>query len=80
MGNDCALAPLRLPSAASCLVAHYRFGAITPEVTVQRLDGDAALEVVDDVVVGDIGDSGSCVEEALDVGSDRLTLLLLDHV
>ena len=46
---------------------------------VQRLNGDAALEVVDDIVVGDVGDGGSCVEEALDVGSDRLALLLLDH-
>ena len=52
---------------------------ITPEVTVQRLNGDVALEVVDQVVVGDIGDGGSCVEEALDIGSDRLALLLLDH-
>ena len=56
-------------------------GAITPEVMVQRLDGDATLEVVDDVVVGDVGDGGSCVEEALGVGSDRLALLLLSsHV
>jgi len=47
---------------------------ITPEVAVQGLDGDAALEVV-----GDVGDSGSCVEEALDVGSDRLALLLFAH-
>ena len=46
---------------------------------VQRLDGDAALEVVDDVVGSDIGDGGSCVKEALDVGFDRLALLLLDH-
>ena len=45
-------------------------GAITPEVTIQRLDSDAVLEVVDDVVVGNVGDDGSCVEEALDVGSD----------
>ena len=50
-----------------------------PEVTVQILDGDAALEVVDDVVVGDVGDGSSCVEELLDIGSDRLTLLLLAH-
>ena len=50
-----------------------------PEVAVQGLDGDAALEVVDDVVIGDVGNSGSCVEEALDVGSDRLALLLFAH-
>jgi hypothetical protein len=45
-----------------------------PKVTVQRLDGDAALEVVNDVVIGDVGDGGSCVEEALDVGPDRVSL------
>ena len=67
MGSDCVLALLRPPSAASCLVAPLRFGEITPEATVQRLDGDAALELVDDVIVDDIGDGGSCVEEALDV-------------
>jgi len=50
-----------------------------PEVAVQGLDGDAALEVVDDVVIGDVGDGGSCVEEALDVGYDRLALLLFAH-
>ena len=44
---------------------------------VQRLNGNAALEVVDDVVIGDIGDGGSCVEEALDVGPDGFALLLL---
>ena len=46
---------------------------------VQRLDGDAALEVVDDVGGSDVGDGGSCVEEAFDVGPDRLALLLLAH-
>jgi hypothetical protein len=30
-------------------------------------------------VVGNVGDGSSCVEESLDVGSDRLALLLLDH-
>jgi len=50
-----------------------------PEVAVQGLDGDAAMEVVDDVVIGDVGDGGSCVEEALDVGYDRLALLLFAH-
>ena len=50
-----------------------------PEVTVQRLDGDDALEVVDDVIVGDVGDGGFCVKKMLDVGSDRLALRLLDR-
>ena len=55
---------------------HYCFAVITPKVTVEGLDSNATLEVVDDIVVGDVGDGGSCVEEALDVGSDRLALLL----
>ena len=58
---------------------YYCFGAITPEVTVERLDSNATLEVVDDVVVRDVGDGGSRVEEALGVGSDGFSLLLLAH-
>ena len=50
-----------------------------PKVTVERLDSNATLEVVDDIVVRDVGDGGSCVEEALDVGSDGFALLLLAH-
>ena len=37
------------------------------------------MEVVDDVVVGNIGDGGSCVKKALDVGPDGFALLLLAH-
>ena len=46
---------------------------------VEGLDSNATLEVVDDVVVGYVGDGGSYVEEALDVGSDGFALLLLAH-
>jgi len=46
---------------------------------VERLDSNATIEVVDDVIVRDVGDGGSCVEEALDVGSDGFALLLLAH-
>ena len=52
---------------------------VTPKVAVERLDSDATLEVVDDVVVCNVGDGGSCIEEALDVGSDGFALLLLAH-
>ena len=44
-----------------------------------RLCCEAIVEVVDDVLVGDVGDGCPCIEEALDVGSDRLALLLLAH-
>ena len=50
-----------------------------PKVTVERLDSNATLEVVDDIVVRDVGDGGSRVEEALGVGSDGFTLLLFEH-
>ena len=52
---------------------------VAPEVAVERLDSNATLEVVDDVVVRDIGDGGSCVKEALDIGYDGFTLLFLAH-
>ena len=67
------------PALHHILLIYHYFGAITPKVAVQGLDGDTAMEVVDDVVGGDVGDGSSCVEEALDIGSDRLALLLLDQ-
>ena len=57
---------------------HYCFGVIMPKVTVDGLDSNATLKVVDDVVVRNVGDCGSCVEEALDVGSNGFTVFLLD--
>ena len=69
VGSDCVLALLRLPNVASCLVTPLPFLCDYARITIQRLDGDAALEVVDDVVIGDVGDGGSCVEEAFDLGS-----------
>ena len=55
------------PSLHHVTQLYYHFGVITPEVAVERLDSNATLEVADDVVVHDIGDGGSRVEEALDV-------------
>ena len=46
---------------------------------VERLDSNATLEIVDDVVIRNVGDGGSCVKEALDVGSDGFALLLFAH-
>ena len=43
------------------------------------MDSNATLEVIDDVIIYDVGGGGSCVEEALDVGSDGFALLLFTH-
>ena len=37
------------------------------------------MEIVDDILVGDIGDGRPCVEEALDVGPDGFARLLFAH-
>ena len=46
---------------------HHLVRTISSEVTAKRLRGDAVVEVVDDILVGDDSDGGSCVEEALHV-------------
>ena len=38
------------------------------------------MEAVDDVVGGDVGDGGACVEEPLDVRPQGLATLLFAHV
>jgi xanthine dehydrogenase molybdopterin-binding subunit B len=43
-------------------------GAVASEVTVDVLHGEAVLEAVDDVLVGDVGDGGAYLEEAPSVG------------
>ena len=40
---------------------------------------DAVVEVVDDVLVGDVGDGSPHVEEAFDVGPQGLAGLLFAH-
>jgi hypothetical protein len=57
---------------------HDSLGAISAEVAVEVLRAEAILEAVDDVLVGDVGDGGTYLEEAPGVGPQGLVLLLLD--
>ena len=43
---------------------HDRAGSIPFEVTIELLSGEAVVEAVDDVVIGDVGDGGARVEES----------------
>jgi hypothetical protein len=42
------------------------------------LHGEAVLEAVDDILIGDVGDSGAHLEETPGVGPQGLVLLLLN--
>ena len=46
---------------------HDQSRAVSTEVAVQLLGGEAVVEAVDDVVGDDVGDGGACVEKPLDV-------------
>jgi hypothetical protein len=51
---------------------------IVAKVTVDVLRAEAILELVDDVLVGDVGNGGMHLEEVSSVGPKSLMLLLLD--
>jgi hypothetical protein len=51
---------------------------VASKVAVDMLHGEAILEVVDDILVGDVGHGGAYLEEAPGVGPKSLVLLLLD--
>jgi hypothetical protein len=57
---------------------HDSLWAIAAEIAVDVLRAEAVLEVVDDILVGDVGDSGAHLEEARGVGPQGLVLLLFD--
>jgi hypothetical protein len=51
--------------------------AIAPEVMVHVLREEPVLEAADDVLIGDVGDGGACLEETPGVGPQGLVHLLL---
>jgi hypothetical protein len=55
------------PSLHHVMKFHHLVWTISSEVTAKRLRGDAVVEVVDDILIGDDSDGGSCVEEVLHV-------------
>jgi hypothetical protein len=58
---------------------YHCFRTVSSKITVKGLGGDAIVEVVDDVLVEDVGDGGPCVEEAIDIGPQGLAWLLFAH-
>jgi hypothetical protein len=55
---------------------HLYFGVAAPKIPQDVPLVEAVLKAVDDVVVGDVGDGGACLEETAGVGSQGLVLLL----
>jgi energy-coupling factor transporter transmembrane protein EcfT len=47
--------------------SHDRARSVSSEVAIELLGGEAIVEAVDDVVIGDVGDGRSCIKEPLDV-------------
>jgi hypothetical protein len=66
------------PSLHHVTKLHGSLGAVASKVAVDVLHGEAILEAVDDVLVGDVGDGGAHLEEVPGVGPQGLVLLLLD--
>jgi hypothetical protein len=56
---------------------HEGLGTVAPKVLVEVPLGEVVLEAVDDILVGDVGDSGAVVEETSSVRPQGLVLLLL---
>jgi hypothetical protein len=65
------------PSLHHVMKFHDGVGPVASKVAVEVPLGEAILEAVDDVLVEDVGDGGTGVEEALGVGPQDLVLLLL---
>jgi hypothetical protein len=57
---------------------HGSLGAVASDVAKDVLHGEAVLEAVDDILIGDVGDSGAHLEETPGVGPQGLVLLLLN--
>jgi hypothetical protein len=56
------------PSLHHVAEFHDGLGALVSEVQVDRTLEDAVVEAVDDVLVGDVGNGGVRLEEAVGVG------------
>jgi hypothetical protein len=52
------------PSLHHIMELHDSLGAVAPKVAVDVLRGEAVVEVVDDILIDDVGDVGAHVKEA----------------
>jgi len=52
-------------------------GVLPAEISIEVPVGKAVLEAVDDVLIGDVGDGGMCLEEATSVGVQGFVFPLL---
>ena len=52
-------------------------GVLPAEISIEVPVGKAVLEAVDDVLMGDVGDGGMCLEEATSVGVQGFVFPLL---
>jgi hypothetical protein len=66
------------PSLHHVAELHDSLRAIVAEVVVDVLQAKAILEAADDILISDVGDGGTHLEEARGVGPQALVLLLLD--
>jgi hypothetical protein len=57
------------PSLHHVAEPHDGLGSVATEISKESLIGDAVVEAVEDVLLGDVGDGSVCVEEAASVGS-----------
>ena len=55
------------PSLHHITKLYHYFRTVSSEIMVKRLCHEALVEVVDDVLIADVGNGCPCVEEALDV-------------
>jgi hypothetical protein len=56
--------------------AHNGLGPVPPKISVDAWVGDAVVEAVDDVVLRNVHDGGTDVEEAMCVGPQELVTFL----
>jgi hypothetical protein len=50
---------------------------VTAKVSKESLVGEAIVEAVDDILLGDVGSSGTSVEETVSVGSQEVVMFQL---
>jgi hypothetical protein len=68
------------PSLHHVMEPHDGLGSIAAKVSKESLVGDAIVEVVDNILLGYVGDGGACVKKAVSVGSQELVMFLFVQI